>query len=123
MTADWPTPGRDPSWWDVFAALAAEVRDRAVRIGRMIRLIARPAPPRLSDDALLDLLGEAFEVMEPVPQRMLDDANAAYTAHQLRVGGDAHAHAVAAPDTKTPGACPGDARGADLGESTRPDPA
>lgn len=32
----------DPRWGDVFAVLAAEVRDRAVRLARMIRLIARP---------------------------------------------------------------------------------
>jgi hypothetical protein len=41
MSAEWPTPQPDPGWSDVFAVLATEVRDRAVRLARMIRLIAR----------------------------------------------------------------------------------
>jgi hypothetical protein len=32
----------DPTFGDVVAVLAAEVRDRAVRLARMIRLTARP---------------------------------------------------------------------------------
>jgi hypothetical protein len=57
---------------------------------------------RLADDELIDVLREAFEVMEPVPQHVLDQGKAAFLqrcamfpphqpgtrpAHELRSGG------------------------------------
>lgn len=43
----------------------------------------------LTDDELIGLLREAYEVMEPVPQRVLDQSKAAFLtrAHELRQGG------------------------------------